>query len=211
MTVRLKEYTRYRFGSVASNGRLWRTSIENQLLAALRRGDDTAFRQIAQNELGGLYAIAYGILGNVADAEDVCQEVLLKLHQTASRLALHTSLRAWLRRVCVNQCLDELRRRRWNARGKESAACLEALSAGDTSEASAFRLAVRRALQEISPRQRVIFVLRHFQQCSVQETAHLVGCAEGTVKTQFSRALQALRTRLKDWDPTKKGGSDASL
>ncbi len=188
----------------------------DEVLAALQRGEEEAFRRVAEAELGGLYALAYRMLGNRAEAEDVCQEVLLKLWQSARGLRSGTVLRAWLRRVCVNCCLNVRRHARSRA-GADLAGELSEqwVAPGDTNETvtnSAFHAAVLAALQEVSPRQRATFVLRHFQECSVKETAEILGCAEGTVKVQFSRAVVRLRSLLQDWyEVREEGGEHAPL
>jgi RNA polymerase sigma-70 factor, ECF subfamily len=175
------------------------------VLAALQRGNEEAFRQLAEAELDGLYGLAYGILGSRADAEDVCQEVLLKLYQTAPRLSPDTPLRAWLRRVCVNRCLDVrrmLKRRPQAAEPLDEATALPgALGSEEAAAEALFRQAVTAALVHLPRKQRAIFVLRHLQECSVRETAQIMGCAEGTVKVQLSRAVAKLRHLLRDWRP----------
>jgi RNA polymerase sigma-70 factor (ECF subfamily) len=181
----------------------------DEVLAGLRRGDEDAFRQVASTELGGLYAIALGILGNRDDAEDACQEVFIRLHRAARRLPPATSLRAWLRRVCINWCLDEVRRR--NRRGSLLRCAEHGPAAGPLAdpesaiEDSQFRQAIRRALLELSPRQRAIFVLRHVLGCRIREIGQTLGCADGTVKVQLSRATRKLRELLRDWDPATRG------
>jgi RNA polymerase sigma-70 factor (ECF subfamily) len=182
----------------------------DELLAALQRGEDEAFRYVAETELNGLYLLAYRILGNRADAEDVCQEVLLRLCQAAPGLHSGTYLRAWLRRVCVNLCLNMRRHAKSRAGSDHVVEATEDLTDGLATEDAvsevAFRAAVTEALQQLSPRQRATFVLRHFQDCSVKETADVLGCAEGTVKVQYSRAVIRLRSLLQDWgEPVGKG------
>jgi len=206
--------------SVASlltvRGRFSVTVGQDELLLALQRGEDDAFRRIADTELDGLYLLAYRILGNRTDAEDVCQEVLTKLYQSARTLRSGTVLRAWLRRVCVNCCLNMRRRSRSRAHPDPYAEISDDMPSGDDTDETvadhAFRAAVRDALEQLSPRQRATFVLRHFQECSVKETADILGCAEGTVKVQFSRAVLRLRGLLHDWyDVPEEGGHHAAL
>jgi len=173
----------------------------DELLAGLRRGEDGAFRQVVEAEIDGLYALALGVLGNNEDAEDACQEVLLKLLRFAPRLSPGTSLRAWLRRVCLNHCLDQCRRRR-PIRPVElvESASLRNPSAmpQHRAEEAELRSALRRALAQLSERQRVVFVLRHFGGCPLKEIAEQLQCAEGTVKVHLSRAVSKLRFLLSD-------------
>jgi RNA polymerase sigma-70 factor (ECF subfamily) len=183
----------------------------DDLLAALRAGNHDALRRVAQQELEGLYVIASGILGNTQDAEDACQETLIRLHKSARRLRPDTSLRSWLRTVCVNWCRDELRRRRNRVRVDGNCDRADLQSSGVAPEevavGTAFELAVMQAVTQLSPQQREVFLLRHFQNCSVRETAEILGCSQGTVKSQFSRALCKLRELLSDWNPEHSGGA----
>jgi len=191
----------------AGGARLWGWSGRlvmrdpDGLLAALRRGDDGAFRQVAEAEIDGLYALALSVLGSREDAEDACQEVLLKLLRFAPRLSPGTPLRAWLRRVCLNHCLDQCRRRRPIRR----VALLESASLRDPSatpqqraEEAELQSALWRALAQLPERQRAVFVLRHFGGCPLKEIAEQLQCAEGSVKAHLSRAVSKLRVSLSD-------------
>jgi RNA polymerase sigma-70 factor (ECF subfamily) len=183
-------------------------SAPEELVPALRAGDEDAFSKVAQDQMAGLYAVASGILGSAEEAEDACQEVLVRLYKAAPRLAPDTNLRAWLRRVCVNHCLDQMRRRKRH--GRVAVVSMEHLQApadarpDRATEDAEFRCAVLAALRRLSRQQRLVFVLRHFGGCSVRETAEILGCADGTIKSQLSRAVERLRTLLTDWAPDAK-------
>jgi RNA polymerase sigma-70 factor (ECF subfamily) len=173
----------------------------DELLAGLRRGEDGAFRRVMEAEIDGLYALALGVLANNEDAEDACQEVLLKLLRFAPRLSPGTSLRAWLRRVCLNHCLDQCRRRRPIRRAEllESASLRNpSATPQHRAEEAELRLELRRALARLPERQRAVFVLRHFGGCSLKEIAEQLQCAEGSVKAHLSRAVSKLRVLLND-------------
>ena len=188
----------------------------DELLASLQRGDDEAFRRVAATEMEGLYFLAYRLLGSRVEAEDACQEVLLRLYRAAPSLRSGVFLRAWLRRVCVNYCLN-LRRhaaRRPPVDQMETLAEQVAAPGGTEQEvaAAAFSAAVAQALEQLSPRQRTVFVLRHYQGCSTREAAEAMGCAEGTVKVQFSRATARLRALLQEWSEVGgEGVGDGTL
>ncbi len=162
-------------------------------------------------ELDGLYLLAYRLLGNRADAEDACQEVLTKLYQCAPTLRSGTVVRAWLRRVCVNCCLNVRRRRKSRAHPDSYAELTDNLPSSAATDDSVAEAAFRRAVDQgpprALPRQRATFVLRHFHECSVKETAQIMGCAEGTVKVQFSRAVLRLRGLLRDWYDVEAEGA----
>lgn len=171
----------------------------DELLAALRRGDDNAFREVVETEVDGLYALALGVLGNREDAEDACQEVFVKLLQFAPRLSSGASVRPWLRRVCINHCLGQLRRRRPRRRVEllEYASLRNpSPTPQDRAEEAELQTALWQALGELPERQRLVFVLRHFGDTPLKEIAEQLRCSEGTVKSHLSRAVSKLRVLL---------------
>jgi RNA polymerase sigma-70 factor (ECF subfamily) len=171
-----------------------------QLIARFRAGEREVFGRIMERHLEAIYAVARGVLGNPDEAEDAAQEVFIKLYHHLNRLAPDSCLRAWLHRVCVNQCIDRQRRR---ARGPVELTPEEwehmPDAAGDpqqTAERRELQAAVRRAVAELPRQQRQAFFLRHFGGLSVAEVAAAMGCAPGTVKTHLSRATAHLRAAL---------------
>jgi len=173
----------------------------DELLEALRRREDGAFRQVVEAEADGLYALALGVLGSEQDAEDACQEVFVKLLRAAPRLSASTPLRAWLRRVCLNHCLDQLRRRRPRRRVElleSSSLRSPSPTPQDRAEEAELQTALRHALGELPERQRAVFVLRHFGDTPLKEIAGQLRCSEGTVKSHLSRAVSKLRVLLRE-------------
>jgi RNA polymerase sigma-70 factor (ECF subfamily) len=184
------------------NAAAYRCVEASALLAALRRREDDAVRQVMAEEMDGVYSVALGILGRQDDAEDACQEVFMRLLQSAPRLSPGTSLRAWLRRVCLNYCLDQRRRpgyRDWLFPVDDGVPDRSAPGPEKAAEEAWLRDALVRALQQLPQKQRAVFVLRHFGGCSLREIAQILGCADGTVKAHLSRAVAKLRVLLSDW------------
>jgi len=173
---------------------------EQALIRDLVAGEDQALARAMDLYLRRVYALALGMLGNHADAEDLCQEVFLRLHQSARRLKPEGSLRPWLYRTCVNCCLDELRRRAHRpAPGLAETLELRPAAAPGPDEVAAerqFADQVAACLARLPPRQRAVFVLRHFGGMTTPEIARALGCAPGTVKCHLSRALASVRERL---------------
>ena len=179
---------------------------DGRLIQRLRQGDSEALALIMDRFVGTVHALALGMLGSHADAEDVGQEVFLRLHRARGRLREDTPLRLWLCRTCINCCLDERRRQ---ARGPvlPSDALLEALPArsGDPEEAAGrreFSAQVAGCLRRLPPRQRAVFVMKHAMGLTIKEIAEVLGCAPGTVKCHLARAVVALRDGLApEWGP----------
>jgi RNA polymerase sigma-70 factor (ECF subfamily) len=184
-------------GPATLSSRVAMPDDERTLLLGVRQGDRAAFALTMDRYTDMVYSLAYGILGDQADAEDVSQEVFLRLSKGAARLSADGSLRHWLCRTCVNCCLDELRRRA-RRRTLRGASLLESLPSaspdpGQVALGREFADAVAACLLKLPPRQRAVFALKHFAGLTINEIAKLLGCAPGTVKSHLSRAVVALR------------------
>jgi RNA polymerase sigma-70 factor (sigma-E family) len=132
----------------------------------------------------GLRRTAYVVVHDWHLAEDLTQQGLAKLYAAWSRTRPATRL-AYARRIVVNECLSHLRRRRPETLTAE----VPELRADE--QASGVDLAAALAL--LPPRQRAIVALRFLDDLPVTEVAHLLGIADGTVKSQTARALETLR------------------
>jgi RNA polymerase sigma-70 factor (sigma-E family) len=130
--------------------------------------------------------------GDANEAEDLVQTVLLRMYVSWPRIREETR-DAYARKMLVNAHLDE--RRRPHARHEQNRAEVPdvAVEPASTSDADALVFA---ALAELPPRMRAAVILRHLHEASVAETAELLGCSEGTVKSQTARGLAHLRARL---------------
>jgi RNA polymerase sigma-70 factor (sigma-E family) len=130
-------------------------------------------------------------------AEDVVQTALAKVYVGWPRIRERTSAEAYARRAVISAFLDETRRP-WR-REKSTGELPDVAVSGDVYGDIDSQLdggAIRRALAELPPRMRAIIVLRHALDLSVEETASMLGCAKGTVKSMNSKALDRLRTAL---------------
>lgn len=135
---------------------------------------------------------AYLLCGDWHRAEDLVQTAFTKLYLVWDRVARHEVLDAYLRRVLVRLYLDQRRRGWWR---RETVTDVPAERAA-LPEAAEGRLTMLRALAGVPPRQRAVLVLRYWEDLSIEETAALLQCSPGTVKSQAARGLDALRTVL---------------
>ncbi|MBS2540155.1 SigE family RNA polymerase sigma factor [Catenulispora sp. NF23] len=164
----------------------------------MARGDKAAvedeLEQFVQGRYLALRRTAYLLCGDWHRAEDLVQGTLVKVVVVARRHRVD-SLDAYSRQVLLRLFLDE-NRRLWRRRERLWAEPLEVVdgTAGD----SDVKLTVLSALRGLPPRQRAAVVLRYWEDRSVEETAALLDISPGTVKSQCSRALAALRTVLQD-------------
>ena len=130
-------------------------------------------------------------LGDVALAEEIAQEALLRACRDWSRVRTFGSPGAWVHRVAMNLAVSAGRRRQAKRRADERLVSYAGLAPGEEDREAA--VAMRAALAKLPDRQREALVLRYFADLSVSETAEAMRCPEGTVKTLTSRGVATLR------------------
>ena len=163
---------------------------------AERTGDLAEFEALMRQHERLVLGTALRLLGNLADAQDVSQEVFLKLYRNRGKISGEAPLSAWLYRVTVNACYDARRRRRPET-PMENAGPLTA-SGGDPHEAVAEterRKAIELSLRRLPEKERAAIVLRDLEGLPTAEVARVLGSSEATVRSQISTA----RVKMKDF------------
>ncbi|HET7291384.1 MAG TPA: RNA polymerase sigma factor [Vicinamibacteria bacterium] len=177
---------------------------DGELMRRLARGERDALRPLMERHHRRVYRIALAYLRNPDDALDVVQETFVRAFEHAGRWHSGTEVGPWLTRIAVNQAIDRYRREK---RRRET---MEPLEPGDHQErlgdgaaspeqqAHGRELGARiaRALKALPERQRAVFVLRHYEERSLEEIASALGIRLGTVKSSLHRATHELRRRL---------------
>ena len=159
----------------------------------MRPSDEDAFRDFVVGRSPSYLRTAFLLTGDWGHAEDLLQTSLAKVYRAWGRLRDHDNLDAYVRRVMVNTQTSWWRRA-WKA--EQPTGNLPDWPGPDTVDASDDRDRLRRALLTLPPRQRAVVVLRHYEDRGEAEVARLLGCSVGTVKSQSSRAMAALRSQL---------------
>jgi RNA polymerase sigma-70 factor (ECF subfamily) len=158
-------------------------------IAAARAGGLEAFELLMRQHERLVLATALRLTGNMADAQDISQEVFLRLYKNLAKVQGANTLPAWLYRVTVNACHD-LRRRKPASSPVEMA---EELAAGGADPQTSLTEAERRRILEMSLRilpekERAALVLRDLEGLSTEEVARILGSSEATVRSQISKA-----------------------
>ncbi len=177
---------------------------ERQGGAALRvvDGRADAFRRLADRHLDGAYRLAAVILNDRVEAEDAVHDAAVAAWRAFAELRDPASFEAWFRRILVNGCRDRLRartRRRVVDVGRELVDA-EHPAVPDTSEATAARDALDRALGALDPDHQVVIALRFHADLTVPAIAEALGIPEGTVKSRLHHALGRLRAAMEEAD-----------
>lgn len=155
-----------------------------------------SFDQIVHERETCVLRTAYRILGNWADAEDVAQEVFLRLHRHGVAFDSDAAFGSWIYRVTVNLCLDRARVRK----ARPSVEMPDMPSRDLSVETSVIRDQEKQrltaALENLPPRERAAIVLREIEGLSTAEVAAVMGSAEATVRSQVAKAMTRLRDIL---------------
>lgn len=154
--------------------------------------DEAAFVEFAQAVRGRLRRTAYLMCGDWDHASDHVQEGLIRVYVAWPRLTRAGGEYAYARKAVVSAVIDHGRRRSSTEVVGEPDPGVP--SGQDFAESVTARAALMSALADLPPRQRACVVLRYFEDLSVADTAAVLGCSEGTVKSQTSRALVSLRS-----------------
>ncbi len=155
-----------------------------------------SFEEYAAVSWSWLYRSAYLLAGNHADAEDLAQQTLIKVHHAWDRVSASDSIDAYVRRILTNAFLSSRRPRRRRLELLTDA-LPESTAIAATSED---RTVLWPHVRELPPRQRAVVVLRYYEDLSEAEIAETLGCSRGTVKSTAHRALKSLRSVLDEQD-----------
>jgi RNA polymerase sigma-70 factor, ECF subfamily len=182
---------------------------DSVLLRRVAGRDQVAFRQLVARHLSSVLGIARRMLRDDAEADDVAQEAMLRLWQSAGELELGPAgARPWLRRVASNLCLDRIRagrRTEVTDTVPEQEVAPEQLTGLEGADVSA---RVEAALKTLPDRQRLALTLFHYEGLSQVEVGEVLGVSDEAVESLLARARRGLRSMLKD-DWRARLGQDA--
>jgi RNA polymerase sigma factor (sigma-70 family) len=165
-----------------------------ELVARYAAGDQAAARLLTHRHAPRVFALARRMLGDVAEAEDVTQEAMLRLWRAAPDWEDRAALGTWLYRVASNLCIDRLRRRRPTAELPELAD--DRPGASVALEARDRAAALEAAMARLPDRQRLAVLLRHFEDRSNPEIAVVLEVSVEAVESLLARARRALAADL---------------
>ena len=178
------------------------------LVKAAKAGDSAAFAELIRRHDRRLFKVAQYIVQNAHDAEDVVQDSFLKAFQGLAQFREESKFSTWMIRIVVNHALMKVRQRRngnhlaieeTNGRGENPAPleiCDVRIDPEQALHAAQVKLRLQRAVKELNPVFRAVFVLRDVQGLSIAETAAALKISVPLVKTRLLRARLRLRQRL---------------
>ena len=180
-------------------------AAEMALVERCRSGELGAFEELYRTHAGRLYSLAWRMLGNPTDAEDLLQEIFLLVHRKLDSFKGEAALGTWVYRLATNCCLDFLRSRQHRLQ-QASEPLDEAMSIGPVRHGRLpiDRLDLERAIASLPPGYRAAFVLHDVEGFDHAEVGRLLGIAEGTSKSQVHKARLKIRELLATPEPTAR-------
>jgi RNA polymerase sigma-70 factor, ECF subfamily len=186
-------------------------SEDDDLIREAQRGQRTAFDALVRRYDQSVLRLALHMLGNEQDAQDVHQEAFIKAYRHLGNFRFECSFYTWLYRIVTNLCLDQLRRRK--SRREDPATVLD--SSGDEMDLMAnitddramanpakeldrrvMSLQIGEALDKLTPRERTVFELKHYQGLKLRTIGEMLNTTEETAKNTLFRATRKLRANL---------------
>ena len=174
---------------------------ESELLRAIAGGDHLAFKRLVERYQSRLFNFLYRYLRDRETAEDLTQEVFLKVYQAASRFEPRAKVRTWIFTIAYNLAVNELRRRRrrrffgFLVHEDREVTAIEASEAGDHLE---LEETMTEALGLLPHNQRAALLLRVRDELSYQEIAEILGVSRSSVESLLFRARERVRRLLRD-------------
>ena len=186
---------------------------EATVIRAVQRGDQDAFEQLVRAYDQSVLRLAMNLLRSPEDARDVYQEAFLRVYRNIHTFRFDCSFHTWLYRIVTNICLDHLRKRK--VRREESAVVetadgpvdrMDSFEQEGTQANPERRLwntqlgsRIETALGDLTPRERTVFELRHYQGLRLRAIGEMLGTSEEAAKNCLFRATQKMRAALGDF------------
>jgi len=170
-----------------------RQEQQGEFLRRLRRHEQAAFGELVGQFSQPLFRVAYSMVGNAADAEDVVQETFTAAFAGISKFRGESSLKTWLMQILVRQSARVQR-----SRGRRMTIGIENAQhpVHDPASAAESRIDVIEMLQKLSPEHREVIVLRELQGMGYEEMAQALKIPRGTVESRLHRARQELKQKF---------------
>jgi RNA polymerase sigma-70 factor (ECF subfamily) len=185
---------------------------EAAVIRAVQRGDQDAFERLVRAYDQSVLRLAMNLLRSAEDARDVYQEAFLRVYRNIHTFRFDCSFHTWLYRIVTNICLDHLRKRRVR---REEAAVVDTVD-GPVDRMDSFEqegpgadperrlwnnqlsTRIESALGDLTPRERMVFELRHYQGMRLRAIGDVLGTSEEAAKNCLFRATQKMRAVLGD-------------
>lgn len=178
---------------------------EKDLIQQVQDGNRNAFRQLVEEYKRKVYYFAYHLTGNHMDADDLSQEVFIKIFRSIANFRQEAKFSTWIYRVTVNCWINMRKSKAYKIRLKQDRLDSNVyLDEHKISEQNPMREAekadlhkfIHNALHKLSPKEKSVFIMRHYHELSLKEIGIILNISVGTVKSLLFRAINKLQTQL---------------
>ncbi len=176
---------------------------DNTLIDRFLEGDINAFDMIVDKYKRKIFLTAYKILGNYEDANDITQEVVIKMYNELKNFRRESSMYTWLYRITTNLSLNEIKRKK--IRNFLDIDNLEDFFFRDDKQSPELNFRenelsnkLNEAIQKLPEKQRTVFVLRYYDGLSYEEISEILGTSVGALKANYFHAVNKLAKELKN-------------
>ena len=180
--------------------KLPRDATDAELVTRANSGEPQAFEELVRRYRNDVFGLSYHFLRNREEAWDVSQEVFIKAYRSLGRFRGDAGIKTWLLRIAANHCKDHFKKRRLPTVSMDALPTQDFFAApSDPSQElanSELGKAIQTALDGISPKHRMAFVLREYEGMSYKEMAEVMNCSEGTVMSRLHHARKKLQSKL---------------
>ena len=183
---------------------------EKELILKAQRGDQTAFEQLIYNYDRAVISIAMRFVRDNDDAKDIYQEVFIRVYKSLKKFEFRSEFSTWIFRITTNVCLTYKSRKKdqimislqekiddEGSDYKVVGLASEEKSPEEKTYAKDLRLLIDNAVESLSYKQKITFVLKHYEGYKIREIAEMLNCKEGTVKKYLFDAVNNLRKKLR--------------
>jgi RNA polymerase sigma-70 factor (ECF subfamily) len=175
------------------------TPSDSELVSDFQRGSEQAFNLLALRYRRSVFLTASGLLGIAEEADDLTQEVFVKVYESLKSFRGDSQFYTWIYRITVNLCLNHLRKRKTRTFHSvdDAAHFLPATETADAqAETAELSIRLRAAIESLPEKQKLVFILRHFRSLPHAEIARILDRDEGTIKANYFQAVRKLRAKL---------------
>lgn len=179
---------------------------ENELILKAQRGDDLAFEALIYRYDKMVLRLALKYTANPDDAKDIYQEVFIRVYKNLSGFQFKSEFSTWLFKITTNMCITYKRKQnRFNQitiDADDEASPISQISGSEDltpeviTEKAEFEIKINKALESLSPNQKMSFLLKHYEGYKIKEIAEIMNCKEGTIKKYLFDAVRKLQLKL---------------
>lgn len=178
---------------------------EKDLIHQVQTGNRNAFRQLVEEYKRKVYYLAFDLTGNHMDADDLSQEVFIKIFRSIDNFRHESKFSTWIYRVTVNCWINMKKSKAYKIRvgqdGPETNVQIDEQKASEENplreaEAADLHKFIQDALHKLSPKEKSVFIMRHYHDLSLKEIGTTLNISVGTVKSLLFRAINKLQKQL---------------